>query len=143
MKTLKQLVMEQQFNGKEDSTLIAEWFAENDMAIEGIEILSKLAKKKIEDDQWKYGLILGDLSMYGATECFIKEFGVEDGLHLDTIIRQWIVSYRLNRNFEEDYPQQFEWLKDFIPKHKMPFVFWRDFVNRLNEKGIYFKDQDR
>ena len=41
MTTLKQLVLRQQLTGEDDWTLISEWFVQNDMALEGIKMISK------------------------------------------------------------------------------------------------------
>ena len=141
MVTLRQLVKRQVLTGEEDEALIAEWFRENNMAVEGIEIVSKIAKKKIEDDEWKYGLLAGDLTMYAATENLITDFGVENGCKLNSVITKWIVCFRLGEKFEEKYPTLFAWLKEFIPKQKQPFIFWQPFIKWINENGIYFKDQ--
>lgn len=143
MVTLRQLVNRQVFTGEEDSSLIAEWFNENNMSIQGLEIISKMAKKKIEDDEWKYGLLAGDLTMYEATENLIKDFGVKDGCKLNSAITKWIVCFRLGEKFEEKYPTLFAWLKEFIPKQKQPFIFWQPFIKWMNENDIYFKDQER
>ena len=141
--TLYELVLRQRMTGESDSQLIAEWFVSNDMAVEGIEMVSKMAKKKIEDDQWKYGWLASDLSMYSATESIMKTFGVKDGCKLDSIIRRYIICYRLGEKFEEKYPQDVDWLKEIIPTKKLPFVFWRPFAEFLEEKNIHFKDKEK
>ena len=140
MTTLKDLVLQQKLTGETDSQIIVRWFTENNLTTEGMEIMYNLAKHKIEDDEWRYGKLVGDLSMYGATQELIKEFGIKDGTKLDFIIRNYIICKRLDQNFEEKYPQFIEWLKENIPKHKRPFVFWRDFAEWLESKEIYFKD---
>ena len=139
--TLYELVMRQKVTNESDADLIAEWFAKNNMAVEGIEIISKLAKKKIENDEWKYGWLASDLLMYNAGESLINEYGIKDGCKLDEIIRSYIISYRLGEKFEEKYPQHIEWLKKFIPKHKLPFIFWQQFREYLHTQNIYFKDE--
>lgn len=143
MITLKQLTMRQAWTGETDGELIAEWFKENDMAIEGIDIITKLAKKKIEDDQNMYGMLVGHISMYSATEDLIKNFGIEDGCKLDHIIRTYIMYNALGKDFAEFYPQYIDWLKEFIPKNKRPFMFLRDFSVFLHKHDIYFKDEEK
>ena len=86
MITLKQLVLRQQMTGEDDWTLISEWFVQNDMALEGIKMISKIAQDKIENDDWKHKLLVGDLHMYGATENIMKDFGIKDGCKLNNII---------------------------------------------------------
>lgn len=143
MITLKELVNRQQFTGEEDWKLIAEWFRQNNMAVEGIKLVSKLAQDKIEDDDWKYSLLRGDLTMYCATENLIKQFGVENGCKLNSAITKWICCDRIGESFEEVYSSLYEWVKEFVPFQKQPFIFWQPFLKYINEKGIYFKDQKK
>ena len=141
--TLYELVLRQKMTGESDSQLIAEWFNSNDMASEGIELIYKLSKKKIEDDKWRYGWLASDLSMYSATQSLMKTFGIKNGCKLDSIIRRFIICRWLNDDFEKKYPQDIEWLKEIIPTKELPFVFWRPFAEYLEEKGIYFKDKGK
>ena len=143
MITLKELVKMQELTGEKDGELIVRWYTENNLTTEGMEIMYNLAKQKIDDDEWRYSWLVSDMRLYGATESIIKEFGVKDGTKLDDIIRNYIISKRINENFEEKYPQFVEWLKENIPKHNLPFVFWRDFAEYLESKGIYPKDKRR
>lgn len=139
--TLRELVNRQKLTGETDSELIAEWFTQNNMAVEGIDIVSKISKKKASDDEWLYGELVADMSMYRATKSLITEFGIKDGLTLDDIIREWIICNRLGKDFVEKYPQLMDWLKQNIHKHKQPIMFWQPFIKWMNEHNIYFKDQ--
>lgn len=143
MKSLKELVAMQGISGRTDTEIIAQWYDENDMALAGIEIVYNIAKEKIKSIERSINWIVGDLSMYDGTECLVKAFGIEDGIKLDKVTRLWIMEHRANKDFEIDYPKQFEWLKEFIPTKKQPLVFWRNFIDWLNYKGIYFKDQTK
>ena len=143
MITLKELVLRQNLTGEEDSNLIAEWFVGNDMALEGIKLISGLAQKKIENDSHQNRLLVGDLHLYGATENIMKDFGIKDGCKLNNIITNWIISNRMGESFEEIYSSSIEWLQTFIPTKKKPFIFWSPFLEWLNNKGIYFKDQEQ
>ena len=142
--TLQELVNRQKLTGESDSSLIAEWFSGNNMALEGIDIVSKISKNKIENDEQMYGNLVGDLSMYGVTENIIKDFGIKDGVYLDHIIRNYIIYNRISdKDFAEIYPPFIDWLKSFIPTKNEPKVFWQPFAKYLKEKGIYFKDQNK
>lgn len=143
MITLKQLTDRQRLTGEPDTNLISEWFVENNMATEGIKIISKISLDKAEKDEEKYGNLCSDLQMFGATTNIIKAFGIEDGCKLLDVIKNWIICYRLGKNFEEIYPQLFDWLKEFIPTKKQLFMFWQPFLKWLNERNIYFKDQKK
>lgn len=143
MKTLKELVDSQYFTGKSDEELIVEWFLANDMAEKGIEIISQLATKKIKKQQETLCWLHGDLTMFAGDKYLIETLGVENGCQMNKAIQFWIITTRMGRNFEEDYPSIVEWLRKFVPTVKQPFIFWRAFGDWLEEKGIYFKDQKK
>ena len=143
MITLKELVDRQPYSKEADSELIVEWFLQNDKAVEGIEMISTISKRKIEQDKQKYGLLIGKLQMYGATESLIKNFGKTDGFKLDQICRNFIVTNTIGRNFAEEYPYEMDWLREIIPTKQLPTIFWRDFLEFLNDNGIYFIDQEK
>lgn len=137
MITLKQLTDRQIFTQEDDGALIAEWFQENDMAVEGIDIISKIAKKEINNLKYNYGKIMGNLSIYAGNETLIKEFGIKNGSHFDRIVRLFIMQY----NLVENYPAEMEWLKGFVPQNDLPVIFWQPFLKFLHENNIYFKNE--
>ena len=143
MITLRELVDRQSYSKETDNELIMEWFIQNDKAVEGIEMISTISKRKIEQDKWKYGNLIGDLQMYGATESLIKNFGKQDGFKIDTICRNFIVTKGIGEDFAEKYPTAMKWLREIIPTKKLPKIFWRDFLDFLNNNGIYFIDQEK
>lgn len=143
MKTLKELVERQSFTGEPDEKLIVDWYLANDMAEKGIELISQLAIKKIKKQQETLAWLHGDLTMYAGNRNMIEVFGIENGCKMNEAIQFWIITTRMGRNFEEDYPLMFEWLKKFVPTVKQPFIIWRAFADWLEEKGIYFKDQKK
>lgn len=143
MKSLKELVFSQAFSGKSDAEIIAQWYVENDLALAGIEIISHLTKERIKSVEDSMAGLTGDLTMYAGCEYLIKTFGIEDGCKFDQAVKLWIITHRTGGDFETLYPELFEWVKNFIPKQKQPLIFWRDFREWLNEKGIYFKDQEK
>lgn len=131
----------QVITGKSDEELVVEWFLANDMAEKGIEIISQLAIKKIKKQQETLYWLHGDLTMCAGDKYLVETLGVENGCEMNRAIQFWIITTRLGRNFEEDYPTIVEWLRKFVPTVKQPLVFWRDFLGWLNERNIYFKDQ--
>ena len=139
--TLKDLVIRQQVTGETDSELITEWILSNCDVNEYIKILSELATKKINHDKYIYGTLVSDMQLYGATKSLIKTYGLKNGLYFDDICRKYVICNRLGNDFEKEYPQFMEWLKEFVPNHERTFIFWYDFLIYLNSKGIYFKDQ--
>ena len=139
--TLRDLVIKQQITGEKDSELVTEWILSNGDVTEYIKILSELATKKINYDKFVYGTLVSDMQLYGATRNLIDTYGLENGLYFDNICRKYVICNRLGKDFEKEYPQFIEWLKEFVPNNKQPFVFWYDFLVYLNSKGIYFKNQ--
>ena len=143
MKTLKELIEWQYLTGASDEEIIAQWYLNNDMAEKGIEIITRLATDKIKQQKETLAWLHGDLTMYGGNRYMIENYGVENGCKMNEAITFWIITTRMCRNFEEDYPSIVEWLKRFVPTVKQPFIIWRAFADWLEEKGIYFKDQKK
>lgn len=143
MITLKELVDRQKFTGEDDTQLIATWYLENDMALEGIRVISKLAQDKIEDDKYLYEGTFQRFEMYGATENLIEEFGLKDGCRMDNAIKNFIACNGKRDDFFEHYPSAKKWLAEFVPTQKLPLVFWLEFREYLHKQGIYFKDEKK
>lgn len=139
MKSLKELVAYQDLSGKQDIEIIFDWFAENDMEIEGISLMEKLAKNKANRLSNEIDRIKGNMSMYAGTDILFREYKPEIASKLNHII----VLYILGLDIEQYYPQHIKWLKETIPTLKCPSVFWRDFYEWLKSKGIYFKGEER
>ena len=139
MKTLKELVAMQTFTGKSDLDIIQDWFVENEMESEGIDLMNRLAKIKIDKQSFELGKLKGSLSMYGGTDVLYKEFGNKIGGKLDKIIILFILGY----DIEKEYVGHFEWLKETIPTLKCPKIFWREFYDWLASKGIYFLGENK
>lgn len=139
MKTLRELVQMQQFTQESDEEIIVKWFLENEKTVEGIDIISKLAKSKIKNDENKYGKLIGELSIYSGASILVKQFGKEIGFKLDDIIRLFILGY----NIKEQYPAYYTWLQETIPTLKSPDVFWGEFYDWLHDNGIYFMEEQK
>ena len=137
MVTLKELVQMQQFDNKEDIEIIRDWFIQNEMESEGINLMNILAKSKSDKLSDELGKLKGNLSMYGGADILYKYFGNKIGGKLNHIIILFILGY----DIEKDYADYFKWLKETIPTLKCPKIFWREFAEWLNSKGIYFKGE--
>ena len=137
--TLKDLVIRQQITGESDSELITEWVLSNEDPIKFIDLVVDLAKKKIINTERTLKGLVDNLHLYGATTSLVNNFGTAEGLSFDRICRKYIITEKLGKDFEQEYPEDMEWLRIFVPEHKQPFVFWYDFLVYLNNKGIYFK----
>ena len=137
MKSLKELIAYQTLSGKQDIEIIFDWFTENNMEIEGISLMEKLATNKANRLANEIDRIKGNMSMYAGTDILFREYKSEIASKLNHII----VLYILGLDIEQYYPQHIKWLKETIPTLKCPSVFWRDFYEWLKSKGIYFKGE--
>lgn len=137
MKSLKELVAYQNLSGKQDIEIIFDWFTENNMEIEGISLMEKLATNKANRLANEIDRIKSNMSMYAGTDILFREYKSEIASKLNHII----VLYILGLDIEQYYPQHIKWLKETIPTLKCPSVFWRDFYEWLKSKGIYFKGE--
>lgn len=137
MVTLKELVNRQFLTQENDIDLIVEWFKENDMSLQGIEFISKLAKNEISDIKHKQGVMMGNLNMYAGNETLIKLFGIKNGCKFDRVVRLFIMGYDL----EKEYPMLVDWLREFVPQQKEPTIFWQPFKEYLHKLNIYFSNE--
>lgn len=138
MISLKELVERQKLTQETDNDLIAVWFVENNMALEGIDIISKIAKDKITQQFHNLRTIKGNISMYAGDSTLFKAFGEDIGGKLSKLIHIFIAGY----DIEKDFPEKFKWLQETIPTLKCPEVFWRDFYLWLKSKNIYFLGEE-
>lgn len=134
--TLKELVAMQSLSQKTDIEVIIDYFIINEQESEGINLMNVLAKSKCDRLSNELGKLKGDLSMYGGADVLYKEFGFEVGGRLNTIIILFILGF----DIENIYQGHFEWLQKTIPTLKCPKIFWKDFYEWLQSKGIYFKN---
>lgn len=136
--SLKQLVDMQSFNNKTDGEIICDWFSINGLEVEGIEMISKIAKKKMEDDEWNLQKIRGNMT--NPTGFYYSTYPKDIAIKFDYLTRCMQLGYDLNEPFFE---KDIEWAKEIIPTLKKPTLFWRELWDFFNEKGIYFKGEDK
>ena len=105
MKSLKELIAYQNLSGKQDIEIIYDWFAENNMEIEGISLMEKLATNKANRLANEIDRITGNMSMYAGTDILFREYKPEIASKLNHII----VLYILGFDIEKYYPQHIEW----------------------------------
>ena len=134
--SLKQLVDMQSFTNKSDIDIICDWFSINGLEVEGIEMISKIAKKKMEDDEWKLQKIRSNMS--NTTGFYYSQYPKEVATKFDFLTRAMQLGYDLNETFYEDYIQ---WARETIPTLKKPTLFWRELLEFFHNKCIYFKDE--
>ena len=134
--SLKQLVDMQSFNNKTDGEIICDWFSINGLEVEGIEMISKIAKKKMEDDEWNLQKIRANMA--NTTGFYYSTYPKDIATKFDFLTRAMQLGYDLDEPFYEDY---INWARETIPTLKKPTLFWRDLLEFFHEKCIYFKNE--
>lgn len=133
MVTLKQLVDEQKWNDMTDIQIIKTFFDLNDMEEEGMDLISKLSKTKIEKLKRKEKMIK-DWVSYLPSKYLYETYDLDtaDALH----------------NLELDYlsngcelsKNRLEWARENIPNIVRPEAYFNPLVKWLDDKGIRFKE---
>lgn len=137
--SLKELVNMQKFNNKTDAEIICDWFSINGLEVEGIDMISKIAKMKMENDELTLQKIRSNMA--NTTEFYYSEYPKEVAIKFDFLTRAMQLGYDLKEPFYEDY---INWAKLTIPALKKPkTLFWRELLDFFHEQGIYFKDEDK
>ena len=134
MITLKELVEYQKITGKTDIGIITDFFIENDMEEEGMELANRLAKAKIEKMQkerhwireWAYTIPSGYLYEKYPEKIATMLHRVE----LDYIVNGKVTGSRL------------EWAKKDIPHLDTPAIYFQPCLRWLQKNGINFKNVD-
>lgn len=115
-----------------DKEIIVEYFVQNNMEYEGMNLLISLAKNKTQKVQNELDYIK---SWIPAKIDMTKVHGYKEvGEILNQIITCQICGFELPNDL-------LEWAKENIPNMKLPQLMFRDTIKWLKEKyGIEFKD---
>lgn len=138
MKELKDYIEYQKFFKVSDMEIIAQYFIDNDMEEQGMELSHKLAKFKIEKmkdrerviKEWTYKIP----SDYLYENYPIKTATMLHRVELDYIVNGEVTGVRL------------EWAKENIPNIQMPYVYFQPCIEWLEKNEIKFmieKKEDR
>lgn len=115
-----------------DKELIVEYFTQNNMEYEGMNLLITLATNKASKVQKELNYIKTWLPTKISMKDICKDMRV--GACLDKIITCQICNFELPDNL-------LEWAKETIPKMELPKLMFNDTIEWLNEKyGIRFKN---
>ena len=134
-KSLKELLVIQDFGEVDDIEIIEKWFVANDMEQEGIELISRLSKIKAEKVQRQldfarsWGLSVGDM------RDVIKD--KEVAIKLNDLIRCATLNYPL-----KSCKYLYEWAKENCPKIKIPKIFFMPTIKYLLQWRIRFDMTD-
>ena len=132
MKQLRDYIEIQKFFGMSDMEVITQYFIDNDMEEEAMELSHNLAKSKIE--KMKHRLDIIENWAYAIpSEYLYKKYSVEVATRLHRIELDYIVNGEVTGN-------RLEWARENIPNIKLPEVYFFPCVDWLAEQGIKFKD---
>lgn len=137
MVTLKELVDMQQFTSKNDAEIIVDWFVRNGFESEGISMIAKISKSKMDKDEQQLNHIRSN-SACPTSFYYSKPYPKESAVIFDYLTRAMQLGFDLN---DERYAESLDKLKDIVPNMNKPPMIWSDLYDYLHVKGIYFKNE--
>lgn len=118
-----------------DRQIIVEYFVQNNMEYEAMELLISLAKKRAKKVERELDYVKSWLPVKIDMKDVCKDMRVGD--KLDKLITCQICGF-------EPHTDLLEWARENIPNMKMPQLMFMDTVKWLKEKyGIRFKDGEK
>ena len=134
MVTLKQLVENQKWNEMSDIQVIKSFFELNDMEEEGMDLIHKLTKSKVEKLKHKHSVV-EEWASYLPSKYLYENYDLDTADKLHSLELDYIShGCELSSN-------RLKWAKENIPNIKMPFVYFQPLVEYLDSKGIRFKGE--
>lgn len=132
MKQLKDYIELQKFTGMSDMEIITQYFIDNDMEEEAMELSHNLAKAKIEKLKHRNNIIK-TWAYTIPSEYLYKKYSVEIASRLHRIELDYIVNGEVTNG-------RLEWAKENLPNIKEPDVYFQPCIEWLAERGIKFKE---
>ena len=131
MRTLKELIDEQKWNGMTDIQVIEAFFTLNDMEEEGMDLIHELTKSKIEKMKQKHYMVEAWASYLPSKYLYENyDLDIADKLHMLEI------NYLVNGGELSSY--FLKWASENVPKIIRPKVYFNPLVDWLKKKNIRF-----
>lgn len=134
MITLKELVDNQKWNAATDIQVIKAFFELNDLEEDGIDIISNLAKSKINKIKNRYAVAEMWICMLPSKYLY-ENYDLDIADHLHTLELNYLI------NGGELSTDQLKWAKENIPNIKEPQTYFRPLIEWLGKKEIQFKSR--
>lgn len=134
MITLKELVDNQKWNDATDIQVIKAFFELNDLEEDGIDIISNLAKSKINKIKNRYAIAETWICMLPSKYLY-ENYDLDIADHLHTLELNYLI------NGGELSTDQLKWAKENVPNIKEPQVYFRPLIEWLGKKEIQFKSR--
>ena len=132
MTTLKQLVEEQKWNGMSDIRVILTFLDTNNMEEEAMELITELAKNKIEKLKHERRIVKEWFDILPSKYLY-ENYDLDTADMLHTLELDYLAhGCKLSNN-------RLEWAKENIPNIKMPQVYFRPLIEYMESKNIRFK----
>ena len=131
MKQLKEYIDLQKFTGMSDMEIITQYFIDNDIEEEAMEISHNLAKAKIEKMRHRQDIVK-TWAYTIPSEYLYKKYSLEVASRLHRIELDYIVNGEVTNG-------RLEWAKENLPNIKEPEVYFQPCIEWLEEQGIKFK----
>lgn len=134
MITLKELVDNQKWNDATDIQVIKAFFELNDLEEDGIDIISNLAKSKINKIKNRYTMAETWICMLPSKYLY-ENYDLDIADHLHMLELNYLISGG------ELSVSQLKWAKENIPNIKKPQAYYRPLIDWLEKKEIQFKSR--
>ena len=134
MVTLEQLVKEQKWNGMSDIQIIKTFFELNDMEEEGMDMIHKLSKTKINKLKCERKVVR-EWTSYLPSKYLYENYDLDIADMLHTLELDYVSN---GCNLSQ---KRMEWARENIPNIKMPKVYFRPLIDWMEDKGIVFKSK--
>lgn len=134
MITLKELVDNQKWNDATDIQVIKAFFELNDLEEDGIDIISNLAKSKINKIKNRYTIAETWICMLPSKYLY-ENYDLDIADHLHMLELNFLISGG------ELSVSQLKWAKENIPNIKEPQAYYRPLIDWLEKKEIQFKSR--
>ena len=134
MRTLKQLVEEQKWNGMSDIQVILTFLDMNNMEEEAMELINGLAKSKIEKLKHEQRIVREWFDILPSKYLY-ENYDLEMADMLHTLELDYL------SHGGELSKSRLEWAKENLPNIELPKCYFNPLIEWLDNKGIRFKDE--
>ena len=132
MITLKQLLDEQKYNEMSDIQVILSFLDMNNMEEEALELITELAKNKIEKLKSELGVVREWVDILPSKYLY-ENYDLDTADMLHTLELDYLAHGCKLSNC------RLEWAKENIPNIKMPQIYFRPLIEYMESKGIRFE----
>lgn len=136
MATLSELVNEQKWNDISDIEVIKQFFVLNDMEEQAIDLISELAKSKVQKLKQKNYMAEEWVTILPSKYLYEK-------YDLDIADRMHMMELDFLMNGGELSKKKLKWAKENVPNIKEPECYFNPLIEYLEENGINFKERKK